>query len=475
MSNFNDKAQFQTRQIQAFNTLLLPECKYLLYGGAAAGGKSYFLRWAAIGLSIHFYQTYKVKSIPLGLFCEDYPTLKDRQISRIKREIPPTIGILRESRDEGYLFQLADIHGAGIILLRNLEDPSKYFSTEFAAIFVDELTRDDKQTFDDLRFRLRYPGIKNPKFVAATNPGGIGHGWVKQYWIDKSVIDPEKERFFYIPAKYSDNKFVDETYIKQLEALPEDKRRAYMEGDWNVFAGQYFSEWRSEKHTISAYIPDTSESLVIGGMDWGRAKPFSFHLAEVQKIWNEGDYFYRVKVFLEVYGTDKSPAEWWEVIKEKLQFYHISSEEITWVQADPAMFTKGQDNSISIADQFKKASDSFGRKLKPGSNDRLGGWANYHTWLRIAPDGLPYYQVSEACPNLIRTLPELVHDETKVEDVDTQGEDHAPDDQRYMLKALKWLEGRTGQIRNSQSLQKTQFFSAAENADQLLIDVDKFK
>jgi hypothetical protein len=64
-----------------------------------------------------------------------------------------------------------------------------------------------------------------------------------------------------------------------------------------------------------------------------------------------------------------------------------------------------------------------------------------HNWLSLAPDGLPYWIVAETCVNLIRTLPQLVHDENNVEDVDTTGEDHAPDDCRYCLKALKWLDG----------------------------------
>lgn len=472
--NFNEYAKFQPKQIEAFNTLLSEECKYLLYGGAAAGGKSYFLRWSAIALSIWYYQKYKIKHVPIGLFCEDYPTLKDRQISRIKREIPARFGQLKESRDEGYAFQVADDLGGGLILLRNLDDPSKYFSTEFAGIFVDELTRNDRQTFEDLRFRLRYPGIKDTKFVSATNPGGIGHGWVKQFWIDQNVEDPEKERFKYIPALYSDNKYVDESYVKQLESLPEDKRRAYMDGDWNVFAGQYFSEWRVSQHVINPFMP-SKLNVIVGGMDWGRAKPFSFHLAEVSRINMEGTIFFRVKVFLEVYGTERTPREWWtEKIKKALEFYTLKPVDITWVQGDPAMWTKGQDNSISIKDQFVDAYDEFGRKLRPASNDRIGGWENYHNWLSLAPDGMPYYQVTTQCPNLIRTLPELIHDDIKVEDVDSSGEDHAPDDQRYMLKKLKWIDAKLGAVIQIQPGQQLRHTAQFIDNKQLSVNLDAF-
>lgn len=443
---FTDLAQFQPKQKEAWYRLMTPECKYLLYGGAAYGGKSYWLRWTAIGLGMYYFSKYGIRNVPIGLFSEDYPTLKDRQVIKMKNEIPPSIGKLVESRDEGYIFRASPEYGEFLILLRNLDDPSKYYSVEFAAILVEELTKNPRETFDDLRFRMRFPGIPDSKFAAATNPGGIGHGFTKRLWVKPDLQDPDNEqsRFFYMPAKYSDNKFTTQEYVNQLDALPEDKRRAYKEGDWDVFAGQYFAEWRDNLHTCYPFMP-SKQNVLVGGLDWGRTKPFSFHVNEVSRIqMQDGRRFHRTRVFLEVYGTERTPAEWWEVIKEKLKIYKITLKDLTWIQADPAIFTKGNDGSISIRDQFVQANDEFRRLIKPGSNDRIGGWENYHKWLKIAPDGLPYYQVSTDCPNLIRTLPELIHDDTKVEDVDTNGEDHGPDDQRYLLKKLKHIDAGVG-------------------------------
>ena len=81
-------------------------------------------------------------------------------------------------------------------------------------------------------------------------------------------------------------------------------------------------------------------------------------------------------------------------------------------------------------------------RLTEGKTQRINGWENIHNWLSIAPDGWPYLRITENCQNLIRTLPELVHDEINVEDVDEQGEDHAPDALRYMLKAVKWIDAK---------------------------------
>lgn len=414
--------------------MLEPECKYLLYGGSVGGGKSYFIRWAAIGLSLYFWTRYKVKGIPIGLFSEDYPTLKDRQIARISREFPQWLGELKDTKADGWCFFLRDAYGAGKIMLRNLDDPSKYMSSEFAGIFVEELTRNPEITFQDLRNRLRYPGISDVKFVSASNPGGIGHGWVKRHFIDQIADDPEYERFFYIHSNVYDNKYIDGTYIKQLESLPENKKKALLYGSWDVFEGQYFTEFNRSLHVMPMFTPN-DQMPKYGGMDWGRTAPFAFLGTTISKETWEGVNFNRAITFVEVYGTNKLPSEWAEVIKKR-----VNIEQFEWIRGDPAMFSKGQDGSTSIADQFNMS----GIYIQPANNDRVAGWELMHKWLSLAPDGLPYWLITENCRNLIRTLAELVHDDNQVEDVDTMGEDHAPDAQRYIFKHLRWIDAKVG-------------------------------
>ncbi len=163
--------------------------KYTLYGGAMGGGKSYFLRWMAVKLLDYYWRRTGQKGIRIGLFCEDYPSLKDRHLSKIQYEFPIEMGELNKADHDFVL----NHDGRGVICFRNLDDVSKYQSSEFAGELVDELTKNEKKTFDFLRTRLRWPKIDDPRFVGATNPGGIGHNWVKKLWMDKEYELGEKE------------------------------------------------------------------------------------------------------------------------------------------------------------------------------------------------------------------------------------------------------------------------------------------
>lgn len=442
-----------------------------------AGGKSFLLRWASYIYSIFLYEKYGVRNIPVGLFSEDYPTLKDRQISRIKREFPPHIGQLRETKEEGFAFFIHDDLGGGRILLRNLDDPSKYMSSEFAGIFVEELTRNDEQTFQDLRNRLRYPGISDVKFMGATNPGGVGHAWVRKLFVDHNSDDGEQERFFYVHANVYDNKHVSPTYIKQLESLPEQKRKAYLEGSWDVFEGQYFSEFSTTKHVCRPFIPNKKNiDMIVGGLDWGRTAPFAFYLTAIQKKKDDnGQSYYRAWTFGELYGTEKKPGEWAELILKQLSFYNLTLDDVLWVQCDNQIFSPLNDGSKSLKDQFADVDNRFNYKFKPASKDRIAGWENLHNWLSIAPDGQPYWIISENCKNLIRTLPTLIHDDLKIEDVDSEGEDHAGDAVRYQFKAIKWIDakvGGVGKTKEKESILPTVLID--NKGREVSIDIGKF-
>ena len=332
---------------------------------------------------------------------------------------------------------------------------TKYQGHEYQRTLIEELT----QIPDERRYKMLLASCRStipelrPQVFATTNPGGIGHQWVKKRFVDVGppntpYIDPETGLTrIYIPATIDDNPIlneVDPSYVKFLDGLKStdiELWKAWRLGSWDTFAGQFFSEFRKDLHQIKTYLPFKS-NVIVAGMDWGRTAPFACEFTEVKIVNWEGIKFFRATTFAEVYGTDKTPREWAELIKQKLKLYNLTITDVSWIRGDPSMFTKGNDKSIAISDQFTRE----GIRIKKGSNDRVGGWTNMHSWLSIAPDGLPYWQISENCPDLLFELPALVHDELKVEDVDTAGVDHASDAIRYMFKSLKWIDAKAGAV-----------------------------
>lgn len=228
--DFSKLSNFFPKQVEALQAA--KRFKYTLFGGSVGSGKSRWIRWACVYFLADYYARYDIKGVRAGLFCEDYPSLNDRHLTKIKFEFPDWLGTFNESKKE---FTLAPEYGSGIIAFRNLDDPSKYLSVEFAVIAIDEINRNPKTTFDMLRSRHRWPGIKDTKFIAGCNP--LGEAWVKNMWVKRMFPPDEKEQyeFVFVPALPTDNPHLPPEYYKSLESLPETQRKAYLEGNWDAF------------------------------------------------------------------------------------------------------------------------------------------------------------------------------------------------------------------------------------------------
>lgn len=391
---------------------------YTLYGGAAGGGKSYILRWGLIWLLIDWFIRTGIKGIRVGLFCEDYPSLDDRQISKIKMEFPEWLGSYKESNHE---FTLNNELGGGVICFRNLDNPSKYLSSEFAAIAIDELTLNSRDVFDFLRMRLRWTGINDTKLIAATNPGGKGHMWVKDLFIDRNFtkeMQPFADKIAYIQARASDNPHLSQNYIDALSTLPEKLRKAYLEGDWNIFEGQVFTEFRTDKHVIEPFeIPHHWQRY--RSMDWGYTKPYAVYSYAVDYddvLYIIGEY-YGCKPGMPDTGTQETARE----VAQKIE--HLKDYQGV---ADPAIWQRTGHDGPTIAEIFATEGVYWTR----ADNDRLAGLMQVHQRLKEGK-----LKIFSNCVHLIRTLPALTYDKIKVEDVDTKQEDHAYDAVRYMCMA----------------------------------------
>lgn len=406
--------------------------KFLLYGGAMYGGKSYWLRWALIVLLVYYFRKYQIKNVVVGLFCEDYPALKDRHLSKIDGEFPSWLGTMHSDHKAfGRSFILDEQYGSGVIAFRNLDDASKYASAEFAAIAVDELTKNTLEKFIALRHRLRWPGIEDVKFLAGTNPGSIGHAWVKKMFIDKDFEPEETEGdlFCYVPAKYTDNPNRNSGYEATLNSLPEALRKAFRDGDWDMFEGQYFTEWGREWNTCKPFkIP--AHWMRFMWMDYGYSAPSSVHWAALDELG-------RVFVYREIYEKGLTYRALAKKIMEKTPDWEREVLEGNMV-CDPAVFAKkGEDVSEkSGAEQMFEESGGW-INWRKGNNDRINGWGIMREYMKqitigdIVTSKLIFFE--GLCPNAIRTIPALVYDSVRIEDVDTKSEDHAGDDTRYGL------------------------------------------
>ena len=410
---------FTPKQAQA--TEAADTHQFTLFGGARGPGKSYWLRWWLLRF-VMLCRASGLHHVVVGLFCEDYPSLKDRQISKIATEFPAWLGEVRDSQTHGFGFHLRD--GDGTIALRNLDDPGKYQSSEFAAIGVDELTKNSLEKFNVLRGSLRWPGVRNTRLVAATNPGGVGHAWVKQYWIDR-VYPPELQgmahEFAFVPALPDDNPYLDPSYWHMLETLPEALAVAWRRGSWEVFEGKALAF--DERHVCKPFpIPEHWRRW--RAVDWGRVNPFC--AGWLAKEPDTG----RVYLYREAYETGLTDRQQARQIKALTP----AKESIAYTLADPSMWTKKtfEERTFSTADEY----GAEGVVLTRADNDRMTGKRKLDNMLEIADDGLPGFMVFDACPNTIRSLSTMIYDDHHREDVNSDGDDHPYDMIRYGLSRV---------------------------------------
>lgn len=423
--------------------------RFPAYGGAAGGGKSYILRKALALSLMRAHARWGVKNCRVALFCEDYPSLIDRQISKIKDEFPRHLGELKYSKNLGDVFLFNEKFGSNYIALRNLDEPGKYDSTEFADMGIDEFTKNTKlDIFDQLRKRLRWPrkvevggvfpeGYKHA-LAWASNPGGPLHGLAKRYWIDRDFpewLKPFANEFVYIPARATDNAYNPPDYFSTLMSLPEPLRTAYAQGSWDMFQGQFFQEWREAYHVCDPFEIPTFWKRGIA-FDWGWSDRH-YTCILFFAVSPEGDVY----VYKEFYGQERLPEWWAERILEQVEKDGISLADYTRV-CDPACFNKEQRFGRPVADMLADGGVTFMR----ANNDRVNGWVqvrSFLAWERDPNDETlelrnlirrpKLYVFRDAAPNLVRTIPILKSDDNRPEDVDTDTEDHPADTLRYYL------------------------------------------
>ncbi len=320
---------------------------------------------------------------------------------------------------------------------QNEEDKRNYHGHEYHFIGFDQLEEFSEAQYTFLLAQCRSSIREIKPYVRTTfNPGGIGHAWVKQRFLEHGtrtcapwlVVNDQGEqlrsRCFHFSTIYDNPALLesDPGYIKTLKGLPLQERRALLEGDWDVFAGQVLTEWRRERHVIEPITlsPDWQRVRMT---DYGSARPFVTLWAALDKS------VPRVYVYREISQPGLLASQQAQAVVKLTG----EDEKIRLHVADPAMWIKSPDSGKSIADIYHEN----GATLTQANNDRLNGLARVREYLKDAPDGRPHLQVFSTCIQLIKNLPALVHDAHKVEDVDTDGPDDEYDALRYGLMAME--------------------------------------
>lgn len=457
-----------------------------LYGGAAGGGKSEVL----LGLPLvrKWYENPRFKGI---IFRRTFPELEESLILRSKTGLgtdPDTRVHGPSYKDFGATYNGSNHvwtfpSGATIrfSFLETDDDARSHDTAEYNYIGFDELTAFEEFQYIYLTSRCRTSDPSLPALVrSASNPGNIGHAWVRDRFVapykvgGKILLDPRtKTKRIFIPAKLADNPALtinNPNYANVLQLLPEAERRAKVDGDWFIFEGQVFTEFRAShrpdepsnaQHVIAPFkIPEWWPKFL--AIDWG----FSH---KTGALWGALSPDNRIYIYREYFRSKEYISTWASNLRRYGQF----DGNLKGTVLDPSAWqNRGDPKTISI--QFTEFS---GLDPEKANNDRIGGKLLIHEFLRwkerpektkplegFSPEkaqeilrrygldamkdyedmflptppelNIPQLQIFTSCPELIKTIPLMIYDDKDVEDIKKFDGDDLYDTLRYLLQAF---------------------------------------
>ena len=404
----------------------------VLYGGSAGGGKTRALLMEGIRACVRH------PGIWVGAYRRTYDELAESLLKDLQKlGYAQTLGAIWNKTEKELTFpaQRGRVSKLRFRYAESVDDAVRRQGGDYQLVLVDERTLMPPGVVPVLAERLRTadPDVPVIGMRSSANPGGPGHGEVKAAYIDatdhgaKVVTDDFGRTRRFIPAKLADNPYLDRDagYHRTLDAIPDPARRKAMrDGDWSVFAGQFFSSWVHDRHVVDPIaLPAEWEREV--GIDYGYAAPWAVAFAAFD---NDG----RAWVYRELYDTGVGATE------QASRIVEVDAGDVRARHADPSMWAKVGENN-TIAETYAEQ----GCEIRRAINDRLNGWARVQHYLAEMPacelhrakgwDTCPRMHVFSTCTNLIRTLPAAPRDPKKPEDIDTNCDDHLLDGLRYLL------------------------------------------
>ena len=395
---------------------MLAHTKYVAFGGARGGGKSWAVREKAKRLAL------KWGGIKMLILRRTYLDLRENHIIPLQQEIPKEIATYKEL-EKSFVF----VNGSRIVCsyFDNDNDALKYQGQEYDIIFLEEATQFTEFAFNILKACLR--GANNfPKRMYLTcNPDGIGFLWVKRLFVTRDYREGEDgAEYTFIQSLVDDNFALcskNPDYVKQLDSLPEDLRRRWREGSWDVAAGQYFEEFDRRYHVCEPFpIPK----------EWRRYISIDYGLDMLACYWIAVDSNRNAYVYREYCKSDLPISAAAKAINEMTP----EDESIYLRLAPPDLWNRSQETGKSKAFLFLES----GLDLTKSNNDREAGWLAIKDLLQRDAEGNSRLHIFSTCPKLIQHLPELMRDPKKPTDTMNEPHDitHSPDALRYF--AIYW-------------------------------------
>ena len=415
---------------------------HVAFGGARGGGKSWAVRVKAIYLALNH------PGITMLILRE---TLKEVVENHVK-PIMAMLGDLATYNKTDKIIRLKNGSQITCGFCRNDADVRHYQGVEYDVIFFDEATNFKGQWLKDIAASCR--GVNGyPKRIYYTcNPGGVGHEYIKRIFIDRHFEAGENpDDYIFIQSLVTDNKVLMDTmpdYIKMLESLPRARREAWLNGRWDVFEGAYFEEFRATPDPIKCQeqgidIADAEREglythvikpfdipknwTIYRSYDWGYGKPFSCD-------WWAVDADGCIYQILQFYGCTGVPNEGikWSNDDQFKEIHRVETEH-KWLKgkriygvADPSIWDGSR--GISAAE----VAERYGVYFDPGVNNRVAGWMQVRERLKFDEHGRAMIYFFDNCKDSIRTIPLMMFDKHKIEDMDSDLEDHFCDSMRYM-------------------------------------------
>ena len=436
----------QPKQNEARSVINSGQYPYFLYGGAKGGGKSYLVRGTQIERRMTYAGTTGV------IIRRTYPELLANHIRKFFVEYPFTREWYRAGEKALY-------YPNGSItefkFLNHTDDVYNYQGLEYDDISLDEATQHEGEVIKILKTSLRsdpkviakYPDYK-PVFLMTGNPGGIGHAEVKRLFIDRDYDENENpDDYYFLQAKIYDNPIfikANPRYLQNLLDLPEDLRRAYLDGDWDVFIGQFFKDFRKDIHGIEPIeIPEDWGKLF--SLDWGYS-PHPYHAG-----WYAQDFSGNVLKYREIEGVETPPDEVGEIIGKMSKMdkglrFGVGDTQM-WA-LNPFAKKKGELGSDkSIAMRVNLSLSKYGLVMLQANKDRFSGWTHLRSMLKWDadrnPDATrhfirePKYRIFNTCPITLSAYPQQIHSKLRPEDMLKQDGDDPCDTDRYALMYIQ--------------------------------------